>query len=92
MDRKQNERIASITEKTLVIGCDIGSSIHYGRAFNYRGIELSAKPFHFENNQTGFTSLRTWIDGIKNKDGLETVVIGFEPTGHYWFVRPTGSL
>ena len=85
MDRKQNERIASITEKTLVVGCDIGSSIHYGRAFNYRGIELSAKPFRFENNQAGFKSLQAWVDGIKNKDGLETVVIGFEPTGHYWF-------
>ena len=85
MDRKQNERIASITENTLVIGCDIGSSIHYGRAFNYRGIELTGKPFRFTNDQAGFKSLKTWIDGIKKKDGLEEAVIGFEPTGHYWF-------
>ena len=85
MDRKQNERIASITENTLVIGCDIGSSIHYGRAFNYRGIELSGKPFRFANDQAGFKNLQTWIDGIKKKNGLEEAVIGFEPTGHYWF-------
>lgn len=67
MDRKQNDRIASITENTLVIGCDIGSSIHYGRAFNYRGIELSSKPFRFANDQAGFKSLKTWIDGVKKK-------------------------
>ena len=85
MDKKQNERIASITENTLVIGCDIGSSIHYGRAFNYRGIELSGKPLRFTNDQAGFKSLKTWIEGIKKKDGLDEVVIGFEPTGHYWF-------
>ena len=84
MDRKQNERIASITESTMVIGCDIGSSIHYGRAFNYRGIELSGKPFRFTNDQAGFNSLKSWIDEIKKKDGLDEVVIGFEPTGHYW--------
>ena len=85
MDKKQNERIASITESTLVIGCDIGSSIHYGRAFNYRGIELSGKPFRFSNDQTGFKNLKAWIDGIKTKNGLTGVVVGFEPTGHYWF-------
>ena len=85
MDRKQNDRIASITENTLVIGCDIGSSIHYGRAFNYRGIELSSKPFRFANDQAGFKSLKTWIDGVKKRDGLNEVVVGFEPTGHYWF-------
>lgn len=85
MDRKQNERIASITETTLVIGCDIGSSIHYGRAFSYRGIELSGKPFRFNNDSSGFTLLKSWIDGLKEKNGLTDAVIGFEPTGHYWF-------
>ena len=85
MDRKQNDRIASITENTLVVGCDIGSSIHYGRAFNYRGIELSSKPFRFANDQAGFKSFKTWIDGVKKRDGLNEVVVGFEPTGHYWF-------
>lgn len=85
MDKKQNDRIASITESTLVIGCDIGSSIHYGRAFNFRGIELSGKPFSFTNDTEGFESLKTWIEGIKTRNGLTGIVVGFEPTGHYWF-------
>jgi transposase len=85
VDRKQNERIASITENTMVVGCDIGSSIHYGRAFNYRGMELSGKPFRFANDQAGFKSLTVWMERFKAQNGLAEVVIGFEPTGHYWF-------
>lgn len=29
----QNAKIASITEKTLIIGIDVGSETHYARAF-----------------------------------------------------------
>ena len=85
MDKKQNDRISSITESTLVIGCDIGSGVHYGRAFNFRGIELSGKPFRFTNDSEGFVSFKSWMDDLKTKNQLTEVVIGFEPTGHYWF-------
>jgi len=37
----QNKKIEAITEKTLVIGIDVGSETHYARAFDYRGIEYS---------------------------------------------------
>lgn len=36
-------KIESITEKTLVLGIDIGSKMHYARAFDYRGIEHLTK-------------------------------------------------
>ena len=39
--------IEVITEKTLVLGIDVGSEMHYARAFDYRGIEYSKKPFKF---------------------------------------------
>ena len=29
----QNAKIASITEKTLIVGIDVGSETHYARAF-----------------------------------------------------------
>ena len=47
MDYTQNAKIAQVTEKTLVIGVDVGSTIHYARTFNWRGQELSKKAFHF---------------------------------------------
>ena len=43
----QNAKIESITETTLVLGIDVGSETHYARAFDYRGIEYSKKPFKF---------------------------------------------
>ena len=41
----QNAKIKDITEKTLVIGIDVGSETHFARAFDWRGYEYSKKPF-----------------------------------------------
>lgn len=35
MKYTQNERILQITEKTLIVGIDVGSEKHYARAFNW---------------------------------------------------------
>ena len=42
------KRFCQYTEKTLVIGIDIGKEVQYARAFDYRGIELG-KVQSFEN-------------------------------------------
>lgn len=81
----QNEKIAAITEKTLVVGIDIGSEMHYARAFDRRGYEFSKKPFAFSNNEAGFALFNAWMEDIKDKHGMDTVIPGMEPTGHYWF-------
>ena len=81
----QNKKIEAITEKTLVIGIDVGSETHYARAFDYRGIEFSKKPFKFSNNKAGFEMFKAWILDIKEKHEKDKVVPGMEPTGHYWF-------
>lgn len=52
----QNAKIEAITEKTLVLGIDVGSETHYARAFDYRGIEYSKKPIKFSNNEAGFVT------------------------------------
>ena len=39
----QNAKIASITEKTLIVGIDVGSETHYARAFDWRNYEYSKK-------------------------------------------------
>ena len=81
----QNKKIKAITEKTLVIGIDVGSEIHYARAFDFRGYELSKKPFKFSNNETGFEMFHAWILELKERHEMDKVVPGMEPTGHYWF-------
>lgn len=81
----QNAKIKSITEKTLIVGIDVGSETHYARAFDWRNIEFSKKPFAFSNDEAGFASFKAWLEDIKEKFGKTIVLPGMEPTGHYWF-------
>lgn len=80
----QNAKIASITEKTLIVGIDVGSETHYARAFDWRNYEYSKKPFAFNNDEAGFAAFKAWMEDMVEKYGKEVVIPGMEPTGHYW--------
>ena len=67
----QNAKIETITEKTLVLGIDVGSETHYARAFDYRGIEYSKKPFKFSNTEVGFATFKEWI--LDLKEGMRRI-------------------
>lgn len=84
MNFTQNEKINQVKESTIIIGIDIASEIHYARAFNWRGIELG-KVISFDNNLEGFIKLQEWIAVLQERHGLSEVLLGAEPTGHYWF-------
>lgn len=81
----QNAKIASITEKTLIVGIDIGSETHFARAFDWRNYEYTKKPFEFSNNKEGFQAFESWMEELSAKHGKTAVIPGMEPTGHYWF-------
>lgn len=85
MNYTQNEKIEQVTEKTLVLGVDIGSLEHYVRAFDWRGRELTKKVFTFSTDINGFNCFQDWIMQICVKHGKTEAIIGCEPTGHYWF-------
>ena len=71
----QNAKIEAITEKTLVLGIDVGSEMHYARAFDYRGIEYSKKPFKFSNTEAGFVTFKEWILDLKERHEKDKVMI-----------------
>lgn len=81
----QNKKIEAITEKTLIIGIDVGSETHYARAFDHRGYEFSKRPFKFSNDEPGFMTFKSWMEDIKETHEKDKVIPGMEPTGHYWF-------
>ena len=81
----QNAKIASITEKTLIVGIDIGSETHFARAFDWRNYEYTKKTFEFSNSEEGFQSFKGWMEELMTKHGKTAVIPGMEPTGHYWF-------
>ena len=85
MNTKQNERISQVSSDTLVIGVDIGEEKHYARAFDYRGIEFSRRALSFSNSAAGFNIFYKWLEEIKERTRMKKVIIGCEPTGHYWF-------
>lgn len=82
--KKQNQRIEQITEKTLVIGADIAKQTHVARAVDFRGIELG-KDCVFHNDHTGLSKLVKWMKELKEQHIKTDVILGIEPTGHYWF-------
>lgn len=84
MKRTQNEKILQIQNHTLVVGIDVGKDSHYARAFDNRGIEL-AKLLRFSNTAQGYESLDEWMRIIMEQKAKTEAIVGFEPTGHYWF-------
>jgi transposase len=84
MKYKQNYKIMQITENTLVVGVDIAKDKHYARAFDWRGIELD-KVINFNTNKCGFQMFIEWIKKVAMKNNKNKIVVGLEPTGHYWF-------
>ena len=87
MKNRTNQRIEEITVGTMIVGVDIAKSVHWARFVDYRGMELG-KAMSFKNDRQGFEDIVTRIREINNmkilKYPIEQVLIGMEPTGHYW--------
>ena len=81
----KNDKLSFITDDMLIVGCDIGSEMHYIRAIDVRGRELSRGAFEFSNTAEGFENARAWVLELTAKNEKKQIVLGLEPTGHYWF-------
>ncbi|SFF47318.1 Transposase [Paenibacillus algorifonticola] len=81
---KQNQLIENITFHHLVIGVDIAQEAHVARAVSFRGIALGT-PLEFGNHREGFDLFERWIQDLLKSYKLSSVIVGMEPTGHYWF-------
>lgn len=81
----KNSKLSFVSDDMLIAGCDIGSETHYVRAIDTRGRELSRKPFPFSNTAEGFASAKTWMLELAAANDKKQIVLGLEPTGHYWF-------
>ena len=81
----KNAKLTFISDDMLILGCDIGSETHYMRAIDTRGRELSKDAFSFSNNAEGFQSAKAWAVQLAAEHSKKQIVLGLEPTGHYWF-------
>lgn len=83
MLKSQIQKIESITPEVMIVGIDVAKKKHWTRIFDYRGLELT-KGFSFKNNIDGFNRLVGKLSEIKEERGLEKIIVGMEPTWHYW--------
>ena len=81
----KNKKLSFISDDMLILGCDVGSETHYMRAIDTRGRELSKSAFPFNNDSEGFQSAKEWAVQIAAEHNKSQIVLGLEPTGHYWF-------
>lgn len=80
---RSNKKLEAITFKTLVVGVDIAKHTQWARFVDCRGIE-HGKAVRFENSKNGFYTILARIYEICKQEDFEKVVVGMEPTGHYW--------
>ena len=84
MKYNQNEKLKQMDLSTMIIGVDVGSELHYARAFDYRGVELSGV-LKISNDAAGFEAFEKWKHELMKMNDKSRVMVGMEPTGHYWF-------
>ena len=85
----KNDKLSFVSDDMLILGCDIGSETHYVRAIDTRGRELSKSAFGFSNTAEGFESMLDWSTKLAAANDKKQIVLGLEPTGHYWFCLTT---
>jgi transposase len=72
-----------IRKVVLIVGVDIGKAFNAVGFMDKEGNVLGScmKPY---NSREGFEEFINLIDGLKAKHHLSDILIGMEPTGHYW--------
>ena len=77
------QRLTRVTPTTIIVGIDAAKDLHWARITDYRGVDLM-KPVKVHNNIDGFESLLSKVEKQQQKHGCDQVMIGMEPSGHYW--------
>jgi len=81
----QNQRIERITAQTLVVGVDIAKDRHVGQVMTSRGVVLTPRGLVVANSRVGFEQFWAALQLYCAQYQAADVVVGLEPTGHYWW-------
>ena len=81
-DRLKQKTLA-IKPNTLIVGVDIAKNYQWARFVDSRGIEHD-HAIKFKNNKGGFELILARIREICKQEKFKNVIVGMEPTGHYW--------
>ncbi len=82
-NNRQIEKRQRITEKTLIVGMDIGREYNAVCLMNKQGVVLGKYPKIY-NSHRGFDYFHNIVERTKKTYGFADCLIGMEPTGTYW--------
>ena len=85
-ERDYNRQVAKrqrIGRETLIVGVDVGNAFNAVGFMNKEGNVLGSCAKLY-NSREGFEQFIKMIEGFKAKHRMKDVLIGMEPTGHYW--------
>jgi transposase len=80
---KQVVKRQKISSTTLVVGVDVGNGFNAVGFMNKEGKVLGSCA-KLCNSREGFEQFVKMTEGFKARHGMNSVLIGMEPTGHYW--------
>ena len=83
MTKSQNLKFNAIENTDAIVGIDIAKNVHWAGIILPNGKEIK-KSFSFNNNKKGFESLVKTVKNVLTMLNFKKVIIGMEPTGHYW--------
>ena len=83
MTKSQDLKFNAIENTDAIVGIDIAKNVHWAGIILPNGKEIK-KSFSFHNNKKGFESLVEIVKNVLTILNLKKVIIGMEPTGHYW--------
>lgn len=86
----KNENLTFISDDMLILGCNVGSETYYLRVIVIEGRELSKSVFLFSDSFEEFQNAKEWVVDIAVVNNKNQIVMGLEPTGHYWLALPYG--
>jgi len=85
-ERDYNRQVVKrerINRATLVVGVDVGNAWNAVGFMDKEGNVLGSCAKLY-NSREGFEQFVKMTEGFKERQGMKDVLIGLEPTGHYW--------
>lgn len=83
MSKSQDLKFQVVENTDAIVGIDIAKNTHWAGIILPNGKEIK-KSFSFNNNKKGFECLVEEIKKSLMMFNLRNVIVGMEPTGHYW--------
>jgi transposase len=86
MNHKRRAKKLSLVrgEHTLIVGVDIAKNKHWACIMDGLTELPVGSPFAFQNTRDGFLRLLEMTAKALKRTGAARVVVGMEPSGHYW--------